>query len=260
MIQDEGPLDLEALRDAPFMDRTIPDRLMEGQDRDKSGLLMTRDSYRAFKAALLYLDAEDELEHLTSKDIDASLWEFCCELFLDRDKYQKPGPRHQRVKAYLDDLAKAHTDFEVVVLLENVSVESAFTFDGVRFEHWTELPAREWQSFDKDLTDDFVDRPVAIAVVKAGHVDRAVSRARRKIDEALDALRFGFRASIKMRVRDDELMMRQGDRQLVKAERLGRWQKWDLSNRPSPTLLTSISIDRTLTDLQPLADLLARQD
>jgi hypothetical protein len=257
MIQDEGPIDLETLRDAPFMDRAIPDGLRR-MGEEGAALLISGDSYRAFRTALAYLEAEGELEHLTSKDIDASLWEFCCELFLDRDEYQKQGPRHQRVKAYLDNITKAHTDFEVVVLLENISVESPLTFDGVRFEHWTERQAKEWQAFDKDLTADFVDRPVAIAVVKAGHVDWAVSRAQRKIDEALDALRFGFRASIMIRVRDNELMMRQGDRQLVKAESLGRWQKWNVSNRPSPTPLNRTSIDRTLTYLRPLSTLLAR--
>ena len=260
MIQDDGAIDLEMLRHSGFIDRDLPERLRQSSPDEATGLIITGDSYRAFRQALSSLESEDELEHLEPKDIDASLWDLCCELFLDREKYKTEQARRKRVSAYLHEVSKAHSDYEVIIALENAILESSFTVDGVTFERLTQESAKEWQRFSGDISSDLIDQPMALVTVRAGHVDRAVARAQTRVDEALDILRLGFRASIMIRVRDNELMIRQGEKQLVRAHGIGRWQKWSFNNRPNPTRLVENRLRLTLRYLQPLEHLLASQE
>ena len=257
MIQDGEPVDLKTLIDSAFTSRTLPEHLMQGQDQDKPNLLMGGDEYRAFRKALYGLAQEPELEHLTTKEIDSSLWELCCELFVNRATFADRRKRTQRVNSYLVDIARLHSNFEVAIILENAEVTLQVSFGGVRIEHWAKEQADMWSIRDGDLAGDFVDMPVAITVVKAGHVDKAIPRAQRAVEQALDALRFGIISSSLVRVPDNALMIRQGERQLAREEAGGRSHRWSLAHRPHDTQLSQPITDRALAHLQPIQALFA---
>lgn len=260
MVQGTEPINLNAIVDSVFTSRPIPEHLMREQDEDSSSLLMGGEDYNAFRKALDLLTQEPELEHLTAKAIESDLWELCCELFLNKTSFVNPKTRMRRVNSYLTDIVRPHRSFEVAVILEHVRVERPITVMGVRFEHWMKEETFRWSIQDKDLADDFVDMPVAITVVQAGHKDKAIARAQRTVDQALDVLRLGIVGSSPVRISDNELMMRQGDKQLVKEEGGRLSHRWTMENRPRDTQLPPLLTDRALVHLQPIYALLARKN
>jgi hypothetical protein len=223
-------------------------------------LLVSGDEYRAFREALQRLVLEPELEHLTPQDIDSSLWEFICALFLKRHTFKNTDQRCRRVKAYLRDIAKPHTTFEVVILLEDLRVEAPLNVAEVRIEHWGNQQAKEWAIFESsDLTEDFLDKTVAIVSVMAGKVDRAVERAQVRVDRALDVLRFGLTASSPIRTRENEVMFRQGHMQLVREEGGARSHRWDLRRRPLQATLSVPEISKTVSYLEAVERLISNE-
>ena len=260
MVQEDEPFDPQSTLLSGFRQAVFPPRLRQ-QDDPQPTLLITGDEYRAFEESLGRLVLEPELEHLDPQDIDSSLWDLICELFLQKDTFKNAQKRAERVRAYLETIAKPHSTFQVAFPIEHLRLEAPISISGVRMEHWGREKAREWSIYEgADLTDDFAGSTVAVVSVRAGTNNRAIERAKPLVDRALEALRFGYATSSRIRIRDSELIFRQGDKALVRQEDGARSHSWHLRFRPSEVTLSPTLVSRTVEYLQPLDRLASNEN
>jgi hypothetical protein len=260
-VRESDPLDPASIANSGFRQGPVPAHLREEGDTEEYALTMYGDEYRAFNETLRFLVDEPRLEHLQPGEIDSSLWDLICELSLDRSAFNNPQRRSARLQSYLETIARPHTPFHVVVPIENLRVEAPIDVAGVRIEHWESEQANEWAiRRGADLTEHFVDRTVAIVLVKAGRADRAVRRARVLAEQALDRLRFGFANSIRVRVRDNEAMFRQSEMHAVREEGGARSHGWDLRFQPYETPLSPTRISRIAEYLEPVERLTSNEN
>lgn len=221
-----------------FKSGAIPEDLRE-KAPDLQAITISGDDFRKYQMALVLMSQENEMQHLTARDIDAELWRLVCELFIDRDRYRDHGRRRKRVTSFVASLRKPLEEFEVVVVLENISAKARrLSVAGVDFLVWEDSLGHDWGMSGRPslerMAEELSGSTVAIARVNAGSFERAAEQAKLKVDEALNVLRVGVIGSIYARIPDVQLLFRRGQKLAVKrlADPARIYTSYELGFRP----------------------------
>jgi len=248
MAGKDEPLNRKTVGAGGYRTALVPANLTKDKETQEYLAIWGKKSL-AFIRALRSLEAEPELEHLEPREIETRLWAFVCELELKHG-----GSRSERVAAFLEDTAKPHTIYEVIVPIHNIAVEKPMQIHDVRFEHWG---ADEIRELAGPPPEDFANKTVASVLVPAGSVEKEVDRARTSIDGALNLLRFGHVTSINVRVHDYEVLFRQGSAYLIAQEGGRQLRGWDWSSRAVFAKYPETFAERVEKTLAPIELLLA---
>ena len=259
-IVQQDTADLSSLLSESHIKRSIPEHLAQRTDEGMPVLIIGGETYELLRSALDRLSAERELEHLSEKEVDSSLWDLCCELFLQKDRYQRDTERVKKIDTFLNEIAKSHTPFEVAILLENLDLPSPIEILNVRMSTWTADDARAWALLPDEFTEGFIGHPVAVTAVEAGHPNKAIDRGKKTVDQALSLLRWSLMASIRVRLLDNHNMFRQGQMVSVREQDGRRSHQWGLNQQPLISPIDPTSRRRALDFLRPTEQLLARKD
>ncbi len=199
---------------AGFKQGRIPNRLREAAGGEEA-ILMAGDDLRLYQEVVARLAAEKELEHITPKDVDTELWDFVCDLFVNKKEYQSSDALSDAIRNFLKKVVKPWQDYEVMAVIENLKLKvQELPVVGVRITRLTKEKADDWGLADapafKDNFPDVIDKHVAVAEERAGSSNRAAERAVNKIDDALDALRTAVAGSILVARIDEQLLFARG--------------------------------------------------
>jgi len=196
----------------------IPDRL---RSEDGESLHLGGRDYWLYRKVLNQLASEKTLEHLTDRDIDPELWDLVCELFLNRQIYREQAARRKRISQFLQTVERPWRDFEALFAVSDLTVDGEFVVGGVTLRTITTDYARSWGLDGHEHLErtgrELDGSTVAIAQVRAGSHARASERAKERIDDALNLLRFTFCGAIYARIWDEQLLFRRKGVWAVKA-------------------------------------------
>lgn len=240
----------------------IPAALL-GEEETSDSMILSGPEYAQFRKAIYWLRREPELEHLSDDDLDEGLWEFACRLALDPAlEGQDSAPRGRTVEL-LAELMRPWVEYEVAIEIQDLHLASELNVGGTTLTKWTPDLAIQW-SITKSPSDNILGREslnttVALARVMAGGERQALDRGRLLIDRALDLVRVGLVTSIYVRVHDQEVLFRRGERSAVRLIDTGACvlQTWSLGLRPFGTNVSDERAAQVIAKLAPLEGLLA---
>lgn len=232
----------------------VPERYVSD---DKDSLVMSGDDYRAFKKAFGRLSVEARTEHLTARELETQLWDLCCELFFEREKYSDDAKRTSRLHRFVAEVTREWEPFECAFSISGVRIDCrGLNVDRVQFVQWDDVPG-DWRIKGcENIAEDMAGQCVAITTAKGGDVTQAVIRARASVDRALDALRLGVTQTIYLRVSDRELVFRRSEFELVRGlgEDNATRFNWSFRNRPIPTTIDTNRAKAIEDYLKPIVD------
>lgn len=208
-------------------------------------LLLTDEDYFAYHGALALLSKEPELEHLAASDIDTQLWNWVCELFVNKAEFRTERECKQAVGELLKKLTKPWQEYEVLVTIDHLTLRvRKLEVAGVYFHHLTAKAAAEWgltgSSPMDELLEDVVGRCVAFTKVKAGSEQRATEKACLKVEDALDTLRAALTTSIRVRFSPQDLPFKRGQQLAVKPVTRNEVTslRWERTHAPGTVQMT----------------------
>jgi DNA-binding protein Fis len=201
-----------------FKDAAVPDRLRT--DEFESFHIRGR-KYWLYRLALSHLAQEKTLEHLTARDIEPELWDLVCELSLRRESYRDQKMRSRRICEFLRSIERPWRNFEAILGLSDLGVTEKFIIGGVTFRKITTPMARKWGLDGHDHLVRTAKRisasPTAMTQIRAGSHAKASERAKEKVDDALNLLRFSLSGAIYANVWDEQMLFRRNGIWAVKA-------------------------------------------
>ncbi len=209
-----GTDDEDTPRSFSFRSAHFPESLRDLAG-DTEGLTISGREFYLYESALALLDREDELEHAKTREIDKDLWEFVCQLFLQRGAFRDGKKRAELVDDFLDRIRKPWEAYDVISELQHLEIkDNVLDIGGVRFFRLMPEEANEWGLRDRGPSDplvrDLAGKTVALTRVRAGSPKRAADRARIEVDDALNTLRFALAEAIRVRIWDEQMLFRRG--------------------------------------------------
>ena len=201
-----------------FKDAVVPDRLRT--DEFESFHIRGR-KYWLYRLALSHLAEEKTLEHLTARDIEPQLWDLVCELSIRRESYRDQKMRSRRISEFLRSIERPWRNFEAILGLSDLGVTEEFIIGGVTFQKMTAAGARKWGLGGHEhlvRTAKLISAsPIAMTEIRAGSHAKASERAKEKVDDALNFLRFSLSGAIYANVWDEQMLFRRNGIWVVKA-------------------------------------------
>ena len=196
----------------------IPDRL---RSEEGESLHLDGQDYWLYRKALHLLAKEKTLEHREPREVDSELWDLVCDLYIDRKSYRDQTKRKNRIDKFLRTIERPWEDFEAIFGLSDLNVTAQLVVGGVTFETITPKAARKWgldgHDYLRRTAKELSKSAVAITQVRAGDHKKASERAKEKVDDALNLLRFGLCGAINANVWDEQMLFRRRGVWAVKA-------------------------------------------
>lgn len=211
---------------------------------------------------MLYVETLDalsqEFQHLARRDIDETLGELTCDLFVNRLQYRDASSRVRKLRQFGNLLRHRLEPFAVLIQIDHVSLGAArLRIGAIELFRLTRREAARWQpaghSRARTAASDLAGKTVALARVQAGSPAKAQEIAEIEVDTALHALRFCLADLPHYNVLDEQMLFRRGpvvavtsltDDQIVSES----WQRGFLP--------IELQVDRPLR--QPIRDSLAQ--
>lgn len=176
--------------------------------------ILTDSEAELYMETLRLLENDEATEHLTRLEIDRELTNLVDDLTVQ--SRLKANKRNKKMDDFAARVAPPFKQYEVAIILEGILFDSeTLRIGAVSFRTFTQDIAVEWgihnvRGMGRQELDKLLNKPVAIALVKAGSAKRAWERAKQVVDRSLDYLR-AYTSSYKQAwIYDEQLLQRRG--------------------------------------------------
>ena len=222
------------------------------EDGSSDGLFLVGKQARLYQEALLALENDEAVEHLTRATLDEALFTLVRDVAPARSGNPNRPAIRQRLRKFFSDLVVPPSHYEIAFSIENVNLDAAsINFGNVVFRKFSEQLAQDWgfetkTGLFRERLLAIVGQPVGIVKISGSSPSKAEKRAEGLLDRALNTFRVCVDSFARTRILDRQFLQRRGEFRVMR----------EIS--PEPRIIStggaSISEPMTLNFGGPLAE------